>query len=125
MAAARRVTAQQGVEATTIAEIAAADLGFGTFYHYFESNEAIVDAVQRHAGRLQHLAATIPNFAAALVDATMVRLALVPAVMGLLGKASWGLPGWLERASPHLDVEGTGGASPAVPASGLAQDAAS
>ncbi len=47
--------------------------------------------------------------AAVLVDATIVRLALVPAVMELLGRANWWLPGWLDRALPHLDVEGSGG----------------
>lgn len=72
LAAARRVMAEHGVEPTTIAEIAeAADLGFGTFYNYFDSKEAIVDAViaetvQRHLERLQQLAATIADVAAAL-----------------------------------------------------------
>jgi RND superfamily putative drug exporter len=32
-----------------------------------------------------------------LVDATVVRLVLVPAVMELLGKTNWWLPGWLDR----------------------------
>jgi putative drug exporter of the RND superfamily len=36
--------------------------------------------------------------AAVLVDATVVRLVLVPAVMELLGRANWWLPGWLGRA---------------------------
>ena len=38
--------------------------------------------------------------AAVLVDATVVRLVLVPAVMELLGTANWWLPGWLARLSP-------------------------
>ena len=38
--------------------------------------------------------------AAVLVDATVVRLVLVPAVMELLGPANWWLPGWLERRLP-------------------------
>jgi RND superfamily putative drug exporter len=38
--------------------------------------------------------------AAVLVDATVVRLVLVPAVMELLGKANWWLPGWLDRLLP-------------------------
>ena len=38
--------------------------------------------------------------AAVLVDATVVRLVLVPAVMELLGKANWWLPGWLDRLRP-------------------------
>ena len=42
-----------------------------------------------------------------LIDATVVRLILVPAVMYLLGPASWWLPGWLGRLLPRIDVEGT------------------
>jgi uncharacterized membrane protein YdfJ with MMPL/SSD domain len=38
--------------------------------------------------------------AAVLVDATVVRLVLVPAVMELLGAANWWLPGWLARLLP-------------------------
>jgi putative drug exporter of the RND superfamily len=37
---------------------------------------------------------------AILVDATVVRLVLVPAVMELLGRANWWLPGWLDRLLP-------------------------
>ena len=43
---------------------------------------------------------------AILVDATIVRMVLVPATMALLGKANWWLPAWLDRALPHLSVEG-------------------
>ena len=41
-----------------------------------------------------------------LVDATVVRLLLVPAVMTLLGRHAWWLPGWLDRVMPHVDTEG-------------------
>ena len=44
--------------------------------------------------------------AAIAVDATIVRCLLVPAVMVLMGKAAWWMPGWLDRILPHLDVEG-------------------
>ena len=44
---------------------------------------------------------------AVLVDATVVRLLLVPATMELLGKANWWLPGWLQRVLPEVHVEGT------------------
>ena len=43
---------------------------------------------------------------AILVDATIVRMVLVPATMALLGKANWWLPAWLDRILPHLTVEG-------------------
>ena len=39
---------------------------------------------------------------AVLVDATLVRMVLVPATMALLGKANWWLPGWLDRSLPRL-----------------------
>ena len=35
---------------------------------------------------------------AVLVDATVVRMILVPATMALMGDANWWLPGWLDRA---------------------------
>jgi putative drug exporter of the RND superfamily len=40
------------------------------------------------------------------IDATIVRCLLVPAAMTLLGRASWWLPGWLDRVLPHISVEG-------------------
>jgi putative drug exporter of the RND superfamily len=43
--------------------------------------------------------------AAVFLDATIVRLVLVPAVMQLLGKWNWWIPNWLERRLPRLDVE--------------------
>jgi len=43
--------------------------------------------------------------AAVLVDATVVRLVLVPAVMELLGTANWWLPGWLERRLPDRPAQ--------------------
>ena len=43
---------------------------------------------------------------AVLIDATLVRMVLVPATMSLLGRANWWLPGWLDRILPHLDLEG-------------------
>ncbi|MCL7378088.1 MMPL family transporter [Streptomyces sp. 35G-GA-8] len=46
-----------------------------------------------------------------LIDATIVRLLLVPAVMTLLGSSAWWLPRWLDRILPQVDREGDG-ASP-------------
>jgi len=42
---------------------------------------------------------------AILVDATVVRMVLVPAVMQLLGRANWWMPRWLDRLVPRLDHE--------------------
>ena len=41
-----------------------------------------------------------------LVDAFIVRMTLVPAVLALLGRSAWWLPRWLDRILPDLDVEG-------------------
>jgi RND superfamily putative drug exporter len=42
---------------------------------------------------------------AIFLDATLVRMVLVPAVMQLLGHRNWWIPSWLERVLPRLDVE--------------------
>ncbi|MFF1439009.1 MMPL family transporter [Streptomyces sp. NPDC058295] len=41
-----------------------------------------------------------------LIDATVVRLLMVPAVMTLLGAHAWWTPHWLDRILPHIDAEG-------------------
>jgi RND superfamily putative drug exporter len=53
-----------------------------------------------------------------LVDAFVVRMTLVPAVLALLGRSAWWLPRWLDRVLPDLDVEGArlGAAAPTTPA---------
>ncbi|MER5463076.1 MMPL family transporter [Streptomyces sp. NPDC002668] len=55
-----------------------------------------------------------------LIDATVVRLLLVPAVMTLMGRAAWWTPRWLDRILPHVDTEGehemAGAAGDGVPA---------
>ncbi|MFB7938097.1 MMPL family transporter [Streptomyces sp. NPDC056049] len=45
---------------------------------------------------------------AVLFDAFVVRMAIVPAVLALLGHKAWWLPKWLDRALPNVDVEGEG-----------------
>jgi RND superfamily putative drug exporter len=41
-----------------------------------------------------------------LIDAFLVRLLLVPALMSVIGKAAWYLPNWLDKLLPDVDVEG-------------------
>jgi RND superfamily putative drug exporter len=43
---------------------------------------------------------------AVFLDATLVRMVLVPATMSLAGRANWWLPNWLDRILPHVDLEG-------------------
>ncbi|CCH87972.1 Putative transmembrane multidrug efflux transporter [Modestobacter italicus] len=50
------------------------------------------------------------------LDATLVRMVLVPATMALLGRANWWLPAWLDRLLPVVRVEGDVEAAPAAPA---------
>jgi RND superfamily putative drug exporter len=61
--------------------------------------------------------------AAVLIDATVVRMVLVPATMELLGDRNWWLPAWLDRLLPSIHVEGhevtddeTASAQPVLPA---------
>lgn len=45
--------------------------------------------------------------AAVFLDAFVVRMAIVPAVLALLGHRAWWLPSWLNKILPRVDVEGT------------------
>jgi RND superfamily putative drug exporter len=50
---------------------------------------------------------------AVLVDATLVRMVLVPSIMELLGPVNWWMPRWMDRSIPTIGVEVTPGAQPA------------
>ena len=41
-----------------------------------------------------------------LIDAFLIRMLLVPAVMSMVGDKAWWLPRWLDKILPDLDVEG-------------------
>ena len=43
---------------------------------------------------------------AVILDATVVRCLLVPALMTMLGKVNWYLPSWLDRVLPRVSIEG-------------------
>jgi RND superfamily putative drug exporter len=43
--------------------------------------------------------------AAILIDATLVRMVLVPSIMELIGDANWWMPSWLDRVVPNLGIE--------------------
>src|SRR5205814_5874627 len=45
---------------------------------------------------------------AIFVDATLIRMVLVPSIMELLGDANWWLPRWLDRALPRVRVDRDG-----------------
>jgi len=97
------------------------------YVHGASPDEAVVTGF-RHGGRVVTAAALIMisvfaafmlapdptskslGFAFAFgiaVDAFLVRMTVVPAVLALLGDRAWGLPGWLDRLVPKVDIEGS------------------
>ncbi|PWW08678.1 RND superfamily putative drug exporter [Paenibacillus cellulosilyticus] len=46
--------------------------------------------------------------AGVIIDAFLIRMTLVPAIMSLLGKKAWYMPKWLDRLLPKVDIEGEG-----------------
>jgi RND superfamily putative drug exporter len=44
---------------------------------------------------------------AVLIDASLVRMILVPAIMSLLGAHAWWMPRWLEPVVPNMQLEGS------------------
>ncbi len=104
--------------------------------HGLSTREAVVDGF-RNSARVVVAAATIMiavfsgfmleddavvksmGFALAasiLFDAFIVRMALIPAVLYLLGEKAWWLPAWLDRILPDVDVEGTSLERGSIPA---------
>ncbi len=107
--------------------------------HGLSTREAVVDGF-RNSARVVVAAATIMTavfagfmleddavvksmgfaLAASIIfDAFIVRMALIPAVLYLLGEKAWWLPTWLDRLLPNVDVEGASlerDSIPAVPA---------
>jgi RND superfamily putative drug exporter len=45
--------------------------------------------------------------AAVLLDAVVIRCLMLPAVLQLLGRATWWMPGWLDRSLPRISIEGS------------------
>ena len=60
---------------------------------------------------------------AILIDATIVRMVLVPATMALLGRANWWLPAWLDRVLPRFQVDGSDDVRSETPAIAAYADA--
>ena len=52
---------------------------------------------------------------AVLIDASLIRMILVPSIMTLLDARAWWMPGWLEPVVPHLQLEGSAAAAAAQP----------
>ncbi|MEW1981381.1 MMPL family transporter [Citricoccus sp. NPDC079358] len=89
-----RVAVQQGLKAGRSVVIAAAIIMISVFGGFVFSESAMIRPI---------------GFGLAfgvLVDAFVVRLLLIPALMHLFGDAAWWLPKWLDRILPNVDVEG-------------------
>ncbi len=56
---------------------------------------------------------------AIFVDATLVRMVLVPATMELLGNANWWLPRWLDRSIPRISIEAPPNLTPELAGAGV------
>jgi RND superfamily putative drug exporter len=52
---------------------------------------------------------------AVLIDASLVRMCLVPSIMSLLGSHAWWMPHWMEPVVPHLELEASPAAAVAAP----------
>ena len=110
------------------------------YHHFDDPNEAVLGGLAQ-SGRVVAAAALIMSSVFAgflftqdpiiksiafaltvgvLVDAFIVRMTLVPAVMLLLQRRAWSLPGWLQRTLPHVDIEGS--SLPQMTAAGAADD---
>ncbi|POH67191.1 MULTISPECIES: MMPL family transporter [Cryobacterium] len=89
-----RMAVQRGFHAGRTVVIAAALIMASVFSGFVFSNSVMIQSI---------------GFGLAigvLLDAFVVRLLIIPAVMHLLGDAAWWLPKWLDRILPNVDVEG-------------------
>jgi RND superfamily putative drug exporter len=92
--AAPRMAVLAGARHASRVVVAAALIMFSVFASFVTIDDVIVKAIAFG------LAVGI------LLDAFVVRMTLVPAVLALLGRSAWWLPRWLDRLLPDLDVEG-------------------
>ncbi|WEO77176.1 MMPL family transporter [Cryobacterium sp. SO2] len=89
-----RLAVQRGFHAGRTVVIAAALIMASVFSGFVFSNSVMIQSIGFGLG------------VGVLLDAFVVRLLIIPAVMHLLGDAAWWLPKWLDRILPNVDVEG-------------------
>nr|WP_240896267.1 MMPL family transporter [Rothia koreensis] len=92
--ASARVAVQRGVHAGRAVVIAAAAIMISVFAGFIFSDTSTV--------RLIGFGLSF----GVLLDAFVVRMLLIPAVMHLLGERAWWFPKWLDRLTPNVDMEG-------------------
>ncbi len=92
--ASARLAVAQGFRAGRSVVIAAALIMVAVFSGFISSDSSMIKSI---------------GFGLAfgvLVDAFVVRMLLMPAIMHLLGRSAWWIPKWLDRILPNVDVEG-------------------
>lgn len=89
-----RIAVQRGVHAGRTVVTAAALIMGAVFGGFIFSNSVMIQSIG------------LGLAFGVLLDAFVVRMLLIPAVMHLLGDAAWWLPKWLDRILPNVDVEG-------------------
>ena len=89
-----RLAVQRGVHAGRTVVIAAALIMISVFGGFIFSNSVMIQSIG------------LGLALGVLLDAFVVRLLIIPAVMHLLGDAAWWMPKWLDRILPNVDVEG-------------------
>ena len=101
----RKLTTILAADVEGYSRLMAADEA-GTFARLKALRKQLVEpGVAKHRGRIVKLMG-VGLATAVLLDATVVRMLLVPATMELLGDRNWWLPRWLDRVLPNIDVEG-------------------
>jgi RND superfamily putative drug exporter len=83
-----------GFRASARVVTAAALIMIGVFSSFATGNDVVVKSI------------AIALAFGVLADAFLVRMTLVPAVLALLGRRAWTLPGWLDQLLPNVDIEG-------------------
>lgn len=91
---AARVAVQEGLHAGRAVVIAAALIMVSVFGGFVFAHSVMIQSIG------------LGLALGVLLDAFVVRLLLIPAVMHLLGDAAWWMPRWLDRILPDVDVEG-------------------
>jgi putative drug exporter of the RND superfamily len=91
-----RAAIENGFAASARVVVAAAVIMFAVFAAFVPQGEGAIKTI------------AFALAAGVFVDAFVVRMTLVPAVMSLLGRRAWWLPRWLDRRLPSFDVEGGG-----------------
>jgi len=89
-----RLAVQRGLHAGRTVVIAAALIMISVFGGFIFSNSVMIQSIG------------LGLALGVLLDAFVVRLLIIPAVMHLLGESAWWMPKWLDRILPNVDVEG-------------------